>query len=1511
MRLLWGRVIQLQRFPLNASGFAQSSVRVWLAGLVLLIGSCPGAQAQFSSFPRSDFWVTDGPVYSILETNGVVYLGGDFSAISPNQSRTALLDTGTGLAVPTFPFVEGVVLAAVPDGEGGWYLGGRFSAVADDTRLNLARLRPDFTVDPSWNPGADDAVHALAVDGGIVFAGGEFSTIGGRARSRIAAIDASNGIVTDWDPNVCCDASPEVRSRVMALVARDGRVYAGGSFAFVNGQFRNNLALLNGASGEALPWPENAFNPDSFVTTLVLDSDLLYVGGRFQFMGNTSRANLAAVNALSGAANSWNPGANGDVQALVVSGDSVFAGGNFTAIAGQTRAHLAAIDVSTGLAREWDPSADGAVFRLAMSGTVVYAGGDFATVGGAARPGLAALNATLGTATYWNPAVASQPVQCLTINGSQLLASGRAVRGAKTRNGLAALDARTGRILDWNPNAEGAVFALAFADNTVYAGGDFLTVGGAPRTRVVAINAIDGSLLQWGTASSGPNGRVEALAVTTDTVYVAGGFTAVGTTFSPGIAAVNRLTGGAVPWRPIANRPVRAVMAFENAVYAVGSFSSIGTQPRNCFASLDTVTAGALEWNPNALGAGVTGWTIARSGNLIYAGGSFTDIGGQARLHLAALDLATGQATDWNPGLSSLNDSVRRVSVAGDAVYVAGTFSFIGGQPRRDLAALDTVTGEALGWNPDPASRSGGLAVSVVEASGGAVYIGGSFDSLGGRRHPYFAAFAPIGAPRITRQPIHTLAFAGQPTTLSVEIAGQEPLFVQWQVNGTNLAGATDSNLIFNSPQAADAGDYSVIITNSLGYVSSVSAKLTVLSPLAITTQPADRSVAPGSFVSFSVVATGNPPLLYQWKLNGASIPGRTTATLSLTNVQPAASGLYSVVVYNGVESLESRAAVLTVSTPELPFADNFLSRFSTNSAAGAGMGSNTTATAEIALGEPDHAGKPGGHSVWYSWIAPATGVATFHTRGSDFDTLLAAYSFSSFGGLDTVASDDDSGGFQTSFISFNAVAGTRYEIAIDGYFGRTGRIVLTWSLQATADRLPRILLQPASQSAAPGANVTFTVVADSPTPLVYQWFHNGGPISGATNLFLMLGNLQPSNVGLYSVVVSNTTRAVESATASLEFGPVPEVVSQDKMEELFLGDAVGSRFIPLELGIDGGQTLNTIGAATQSGEPSPCGTSGGSSRWMRMRTSSVGTVVLDTVGSSIDTVLAVYTGTNMTNLASVACDNNSAPDGARSVVRFEAAPGTDYLVAVDGVNGAQGAIGLNWNFGIPPVVAVSPSAHHLRQGDSLTLAVTPVNAIPIPTCEWWLNGQIIPGATGVTLVLTNLHAGQSGTYSAVVRNALGAVTNRVALVAVAAPFWLNYTPVWNNGQQAVQIKGSITNVLVLEAAADLSTWVPLHTVTAIVPIDFVDPASGGFPRRFYRGVLAPATGMRYSWATNGGRRAFRLSGPINQSLILEATTNLEAWLPVRTNSVVVPFDFIDLESTNAPARFYRLVPCD
>lgn len=125
--------------------------------------------------------------------------------------------------------------------------------------------------------------------------------------------------------------------------------------------------------------------------------------------------------------------------------------------------------------------------------------------------------------------------------------------------------------------------------------------------------------------------------------------------------------------------------------------------------------------------------------------------------------------------------------------------------------------------------------------------------------------------------------------------------------------------------------------------------------------------------------------------------------------------------------------------------------------------------------------------------------------------------------------------------------------------------------------------------------------------------------------------------------------------------------------------------------GIAGSVVGTNIGATKEPGEPNHAGFSGGASVWYRWQAANSGAIALTTLGSNFDTLLAVYTGSTVGNLSSIAFNDDDPTGGLHSSVAFNAVAGTTYHIAVDGYGGATGNINLNW--ATPPVIFVEQGA--------------------------------------------------------------------------------------------------------------------------------------------------------------------------------------------------------------------------
>lgn len=720
------------------------------------------------------------------------------------------------------------------------------------------------------------------------------------------------------------------------------------------------------------------------------------------------------------------------------------------------------------------------------------------------------------------------------------------------------------------------------------------------------------------------------------------------------------------------------------------------------------------------------------------------------------------------------------------------------------------------------------------------------------------ALLTVVAPPVITTQPQFQTVLSGQTASFSIEATGSLPLGFLWYRNGvflTNIVlNAHLATLSLPNVQTFDSANFQVIVTNVANLspgVSSAAATLTVLAPVALTAQPTNVQAAVGGSATFCVSATGSAPIRYQWRHNGANIPGATNACLVIASVTLGDGGAYQVVLENAAGTLVSDPALLIIAAPVAPAPDRFTNRFSLTGASGSIGVTNVGATKEPF--EPDHAGKPGGSSVWYRWVAPSSGIATFRTLGSTFDTLLAIYSGTNLSQLTTVASDEDGGGFFTSLVAFNAVQGAEYAIALDGFGGAQGSFILSWSLEVTAQVLPVIVSQPGSRTVTLGASTTLGVGA-SGSGLRYQWYFLGAALSGQTNSTLNLASVQAVNVGNYFVAVTNSQgRGVHSDVAVVEIGPEPGVQSQDKFGDLFLGGgggggafapaSTGGGFISVSVGTTASQTLNNNGASTQSGEADHCVVISTATRWLRYRAESAGVLRFDTLGSAIPTVVEVYSTLNVLGLpsGSVACGKTNAPDGRSSVVSFGAVAGKEYYVAVDGFRGAVGVIELNARLGAAPALpTANPTNAIVEAGYEFVLAAPlPLTGTNGVSYQWRLDGRNISGATQPTYQLSAADAAAGGVYSVVIYNEYGQVLYTVGTVAVQIDY-LRAEPSLVNGRLRLWVQRPATGAVLIEGANALGQWTPLYTVPVTAPGPTVDvPVSPTGPR-FFRGKPWP-----------------------------------------------------------------------
>jgi hypothetical protein len=240
------------------------------------------------------------------------------------------------------------------------------------------------------------------------------------------------------------------------------------------------------------------------------------------------------------------------------------------------------------------------------------------------------------------------------------------------------------------------------------------------------------------------------------------------------------------------------------------------------------------------------------------------------------------------------------------------TFSVSATSANGSITYQWYLNGTNIAW-----AQAASITLTNVQATNAGSY----YAILGNSGGSVTSAVAPLtvqgSAPWFINPLPSQNAFIGQNVTLDPTARGSDPLSFQWELNGTNLPGATLPTLNIPNAQTNNSGAYLVIVTNNYGSATGAVATLLVQNAVQITGQPASQAVLLGGNVSFTVSAIGTA-LNYQWYLNGATladggrINGSATPALNVSNVQSSDAGGYRVVVSNLLSSATSLTASLT-----------------------------------------------------------------------------------------------------------------------------------------------------------------------------------------------------------------------------------------------------------------------------------------------------------------------------------------------------------------------------------------------------------------------------------------------------------------------------------------------------------------------------------------------------------------------------------------------------------------------
>lgn len=526
-----------------------------------------------------------------------------------------------------------------------------------------------------------------------------------------------------------------------------------------------------------------------------------------------------------------------------------------------------------------------------------------------------------------------------------------------------------------------------------------------------------------------------------------------------------------VRWRYLQNSSSGAGAWLDQVVYTAGTPPSIAANP------LSQIVNGGMNvsFSVSANGTGplTYRWFFNRTNPLgsNSATLSLTNVQlANAGNYSVQVSNAIGKITSTSADLIVNVPPFITAQPVGGTALTGSNFTFSvtagGGAPlyyqwRKDGTNLTGATQASLTLTNAQPSQSGGYALVVSN------FLGSTTSTV---------AQLTIGIPpSITTQPVDQTANQGSTATFSVRADGTAPLYYQWRENNSAMPGRTTPDLVLTNVQFSDQAYYDVVVSNAVGSVTSDGAYLSIgfSSGPSIFGQPQSQTVQPDDSLSFSVLASGDPPLSYQWRRYGTNLPGRTASILSLTNVQSSDAGPYDVVVSNPSGSVTSDVAFLTVGSSVFT-----LSIIRSNS------------------------------FIRLSWNALV---------GRDYQVLfktnLVAASWSNLPPV---------------------ITATNTQASATDPIGSSPRKFYRVQLLPQSNIPPSITTQPVTQFVSPGANVTFSVTADGAPPLHYQWRFNGDDLPGETSATLQLFAVQSGDMGVYDVVVTNSVDSVTSDPAYL-----------------------------------------------------------------------------------------------------------------------------------------------------------------------------------------------------------------------------------------------------------------------------------------------------------------------------------------------------------------------------------------
>ena len=618
---------------------------------------------------------------------------------------------------------------------------------------------------------------------------------------------------------------------------------------------------------------------------------------------------------------------------------------------------------------------------------------------------------------------------------------------------------------------------------------------------------------------------------------------------------------------------------------------------------------------------------------------------------------------------------------------------------------------------------------------------------------------------------------------------------VSYNWTGPNGFSSTQQNPVINNVSLADAGSYTVVVTNAAGCVATASTNLQV-NTLPVITLTNNGPICAGSMLNLSTNGTGT----YSW-----TGPNGFTSILqnpSIGNVSTAAAGLYSLTITNasGCSVTVQTNVVINTGITAQASSNNPLCAGSTlNLSSSAGVSHFWTGPNGFSSLQQNPSilnatnAASGIYTVTITSASGCTSTATTNVLVSNTPIAYAAANSPVCAG--TSLSLSASGGTSYSwtgpngFISqqqnpvipnVSVLAEGTYTVTVSNANGCTS----VTTTDVTVIPNPTIATQPASQNVCTGNSVTFSVSANNATG--YQWRKNGINIPGANSSMYTIPVVSLSDGGNYSVLVSNSCANVLSGNAALTVAPSVVILSQPSSQTICSGSSVTFSVATNNATVyQWKKNGNDIPGANGSSYTIASIVPGDAGNYSVLAvnscsdaTSSSAVLVVNTIPTIATQPVnqSVCTGNSVT-FSVVASSNatgyqwrkngtniSGATNSTYTIPSVNSGHAGNYTVIVKGTCGNITSDVATLRVDVIPVIGAQPVSQTICLGNSVTFSVTASDAV---NYQWRKGGTNIPGATGSSYTIPSVSVGDAGNYRVIVYSLCGSKTSNVASLTI------------------------------------------------------------------------------------------------------------------------------------------------